>query len=174
VGPAFFALYERVMNLGIGVGGLLRWTYDRVQKVFGGQPYPRHRGRIPVGSRTPSRELNLQPGEWVRVRQFEDILTTLDENNRNRGMYFDAEEVPFCGKTYRVKDRVSRIIDEKTGRMLVFKSESIILDGVYCQARYSCKRLFCPRAIYPLWREVWLERVQGLKTDNTIPIIPER
>jgi hypothetical protein len=28
-----------------------------------------------------------------------------------------------------------------------------------CEARYSVCRRFCPRAIYPYWREIWLERV---------------
>jgi hypothetical protein len=84
----------------------------------------------------------------------------LDGNNKNRGMYFDAESVPFCDRTYRVKARISRIIDEKTGKMLHFKSDSIMLEDVFCQSRYSYRRMFCPRAIYPYWREIWLERVE--------------
>jgi hypothetical protein len=39
------------------------------------------------------------------------------------------------------------------------KTPAVILDGVYCQSRYSENRLFCPRAIFAWWREVWLERV---------------
>jgi len=35
-----------------------------------------------------------------------------------------------------------------------------ILEGVTCQARYSDRRMFCPRAIYPFWRESWLERAE--------------
>jgi hypothetical protein len=67
--------------------------------------------------------------------------------------------VPFCGGTYRVLRRVTRILDEKTGKMSRMKTESIILEDVFCQARYSHCRMFCPRAIYPYWREIWLERV---------------
>jgi hypothetical protein len=158
VGPLAFACLDRLANAGIGLGRALRWAYDKVQRRRGGQVYPKYRGRIPAGARTPSVELQLQEGEWVRVRDFEAILETLDTNNKNRGMYFDAEEVPYCGETLQVKRRVSRIIDERTGRMLHFKSSSVILDGAYCQGRYSCRRLFCPRAISPLWREIWLER----------------
>jgi hypothetical protein len=35
----------------------------------------------------------------------------------------------------------------------------IVLERVVChQARYSQQRLFCPRAIYPYWREIgWSE-----------------
>jgi hypothetical protein len=33
------------------------------------------------------------------------------------------------------------------------------LKDVVCEARYAICRRFCPRAIYPYWREIWLERV---------------
>jgi hypothetical protein len=87
-------------------------------------------------------------------------MKTVDAKNRNRGLRFDPEMVPFCGQARRVRARVERIIDEKTGRMLKFLNDCIILDGVICQARVSSKRLFCPRSIYPYWREIWLERVE--------------
>ena len=87
-------------------------------------------------------------------------------------MLFDAEEVPFCGKTFRVRSRVQRIIDERTGRMLTLKGSNVILDNVWCQARYSNRRMLCPRAIYPIWRETWLERadpstVRGSDADGS-------
>src|SRR5882757_2491663 len=97
----------------------------------------------------------------VRVKPYEEILATLDADNKNRGLYFDAEAVPFCGHTYRVLSRVTKILDERTGRMVNMKTPSLILEGVYCQARYSDCRMFCPRAIYSYWREIWLERVAG-------------
>ena len=54
---------------------------------------------------------------------------------------------------------MTNILDEKTGKMLGMKTASIILEGVFCQSRYSYCRMFCPRAIYLYWREIWLERV---------------
>lgn len=54
--------------------------------------------------------------------------------------------------------RVTNIIDEKTGRMLHFKNECLILDGVVCQARYAKCRKLCPRAYYLYWREIWVDR----------------
>jgi hypothetical protein len=54
---------------------------------------------------------------------------------------------------------VTNILDEKTGKMSRMKTASIILEGVFCQSRYSYCRMFCPRAIYSYWREIWLERV---------------
>jgi hypothetical protein len=114
---------------------------------------------IPVDQPTPTCTLNLQPGELVRVKSYKEILATLNTENRNRGLYFDAEEVPFCGRTYRVRSRVGKFIDERTGKLVSMKSEAVILDGVWCEARYSQCRMFCPRSIYPWWREIWLERV---------------
>ena len=76
-------------------------------------------------------------------------------------MSFSAEMAPYCGGMFRVHKRVSQIIDEKTGKMLKFKNDCIILEGVICQARYNRKMIFCPRSTYPYWREIWLERVAG-------------
>jgi hypothetical protein len=113
---------------------------------------------VPRGQKTPAASLNLQPGELVRVRSYDEILATLNEDSHNRGMYFDPEMVLFCGGTYRVIDRVTRLINEKTGKMQNLKNDCIILGEVVCQACYSKNRRFCPRAIYPYWREIWLER----------------
>jgi hypothetical protein len=153
--------YRGLINLGIGLGKPLRWFYDAFQRLWGGIPYPRKQGEIPPGVRTPNAELNLQPGEWVRVKSYDEILTTLDTSNKNRGLFFDAEMVPYCGHSFRVLRQVKTIVNEKTGKMTEFKSPCIMLEGVFCQSRYSECRLFCPRAIYSYWREIWLERVSG-------------
>ena len=153
-----FFLYSHVADAGIGLGTGMRWIYDLFQKARGGTPYPWRTGKLPTGLSTPSSTLDLQPGEMVKVKSYPDILATLDENMRNRGMYFDGEMVPFTDKTFRVLTRVEKIIDEKTGKMMTLKSDAIILEGVACQGRYSKCRKFCSRGIYPFWREIWLER----------------
>jgi hypothetical protein len=150
--------WYHLSEAGVGLGSLMRWLYDKFQSLRGGVPFPWRRGTIPVGARTPSSCLNLQPGEWARVKSYQEILATLDKNNRNRGMMFGPEEVPYCGGTYRVVRRVERIVDEKTGKMLHFKNSAIILEGAFCQSRYCEDRKFCPRAIFTYWREAWLER----------------
>jgi hypothetical protein len=158
-GGAYF-FYYWLMQAGIGLGRPLRWFYDTFYRFWGGSPFPRRQGIIPAGDRTPVTSLNLQPGELVRIKPYQEILTTLDTSNRNRGLFFDAEEVPYCGGTYRVQKRVTKIINERTGAMLEMKTPSVILDSVICEGRYSECRLYCPRSIYSLWRETWLERVQ--------------
>jgi hypothetical protein len=151
--------FNGLVNAGIGLGRSLRWLYDVTAKMRCGFAYPRRFGLVPAGERTPDLRLNLQPGDWVRVKSYREILATLDQANKNRGLYFDAEMVPACGRVYRVLRRVTRIVDEKTGRLLEFKNPCIILEGVACESRYSECRLFCPRSIYSYWREIWLERV---------------
>jgi hypothetical protein len=136
-----------------------RWLYDRVVSLWGGLPFPRRRGVVPIGELTPKVTLDLQPGELVRVKSYEDILATIDKANKNRGLFFDAEMVPYCGKTFRVQARVSQFIGENTGLMVTLRTPAVILENVWCQACYSDRRMHCPRSIYSWWREVWLERV---------------
>ena len=154
-----YRTWDNLINLGIGWGPVLRWLYDRFQWMWGGLPYPARSGNIPPGSKTPSESSNLQPGELVRVRDYRAILDTLDQMSRNRGMGFSAEMVPYCGGTFRVLSRVERIIDERTGQMIEMKNPCIILEGAICQAKYNKKMIFCPRATYAYWREIWLERI---------------
>ncbi len=145
-------------------GKASRWFYDRFQSVWGGLPFPRKPGKIVAGV-APRLDLDLKPGELVRVKSYEQILGTLNSSAANRGLSFDAELVPYCGKVFRVRSRVERFIDEKTGKMLRMKTPAVILDGVYCQSLYSGQRILCPRAVFLWWREIWLERVP----EGTIP-----
>ena len=154
-----YSMYYNLSQAGIGLGRPMRWLYDRLRLLWGGSMFPPKSGTIPEGQPTPMFALDLQPGELVRVKSHEEILETLNTASKNRGMYWDAEMVPYCGQTHRVLKRVTQIIDERTGKMQEMKSPCIILDSVVCQARYSGCRMFCPRSIYPYWREIWLERV---------------
>jgi len=156
---AVFSAYHHVNQAGLGVGPAMEWLYDRFHGIWRGTTYPWKAGVIPEGQPTPGATLDLQPGELVRVKSHDEILRTLTVNRENRGMKWDAELVPYCGETYRVLKRVTRIIDEKTGKMMEMKNPCIVLDSVVCEARYSRCRMFCPRGIYSFWREIWLERV---------------
>jgi hypothetical protein len=104
--------------------------------------------------------LNLQPGELVRVKSKEEIAKTLTPDGRNKGLWFDREMLPYCGGVYRVRQRIGRFINEQDGTLVVLKNDAITLDGVVCSGERSVCRWFCPRAIYPYWRESWLERVE--------------
>lgn len=135
-----------------------RATFNAMQRRRGGRVFPVVSGVLV--KKTPSERLGLQVGELVQVKSKEEIEGTLDEQNKNRGLLFDPEMLPFCGGTFRVAARVEKIIHEKTGHMVKFPNDCVRLDGVYCKSLYSRNRLFCPRAIPPYWREIWLRRVE--------------
>ena len=159
-GAALFVyIYSTIAEAGTGLGSAMRWVYERFQQARNGTPYPIRHGKVPPGSRTPTAKLGLQAGELVKIKDYRQILETLDQNLRNRGLYCDPEIVPYCNRTYRVLRRVEQIIDEKTGVMLRLKNDALILDGLVCQARYAKYRRLCPRGYYQYMREIWLERV---------------
>lgn len=124
--------------------------------VRGCKRYPFIEGKATSGS-TPTGSLGLQPGEIVEIKSREEIFATLDENDTTQGLRFDGEMLKYCGRRARVLRRIEKIIDEKTGRMLKIKRDTVILEGVICAGDYHRS---CPRAIYPYWREAWLSRVE--------------
>ena len=129
-----------------------------------GRPYPYVCGL--AKGKTPTTVLNLQPGELVQVRSREEIISTINEGRKNRGLSFDVEMVPYCGKTFRVLRRVEQIINERNGAMTRMPSACIILEGVTCSGCFSDNRLFCPRSMYPYWHEIWLKRVESTEQSN--------
>jgi hypothetical protein len=131
-----------------------RKFFPRMLLIRNGRSFPFVDGKL---TRTPREVLDLQPGELVQVKPKSEIVRTLDRNNTNRGLSFDTEMLRYCGRQARVLRRVERIIDEKTGRMLRLGGDCIILENVVCAADYN---QYCPRGIYPYWREIWLRRVE--------------
>jgi hypothetical protein len=156
-----FTVWQTVAEAGIGVGWIMRSTYDTFQRAIGRSPYPQRPYGVTKGVQTPTMRLDLHQGELVRVKPYCEIVKTLDSRYRNRGLYFDPEMVPFTEREFEVQTRLRQIIDEKTSKMVRFKTDAIVLRNVACEARYAKCRRFCPRAIYPFWREIWLERIRS-------------
>ena len=161
----------RLLGLGDAIAKPVMACYDAALRLVpNGIPFPRRIGTIPAGQPTPYAGIgDLRPGSRVQVKPYREILAMLDGNNKTRGLYFDAEHVPYCGKELSVRSLVNQIIDERTGYMLHFKTPSIILEGVICGGNYSDGRLFCPRAIYPYWRTIWLKPVGSPQPDTGPP-----
>jgi hypothetical protein len=140
---------------------MVKWVFVQVQRrLLGGSTVPFIRGKL---TKTPKSQLDLRPGELVRIKSSAEIAETLDLQNRNRGLTFDSEMLRYCGGEYRVLRRVERIINEETGEMMDLPGDCIVLDGVTCTAEYH--RL-CRRSIYPYWRELWLTRVEESPKDT--------
>ncbi len=131
-------------------------TYGKLPKwltIAGGKRYPFY-GGTGDGKRVPSGE--LQPGDLVEVRSKQEIMATLNSANKNGGMLFDSEQLPFCGRQARVERKIEQIIDEPTGRMIKLR-DCLVLEDVVCEGIYH---KFCPRGGLPYWRETWLRKVE--------------
>jgi hypothetical protein len=154
--------FNELASGNVGLGRFLKIAaraalYEPLRKL-GLIPKVRVKGN---GNATEDAPLDLRPGDLVQVKTKKEIAATLNPKGKNRGLWFDVEMLPFCGKTYRVRKRVDRIIDDRNGRMVRMKRDCIMLDGVVCSGDLSVGRWFCTRAIYPYWRECWLRRVKG-------------
>jgi hypothetical protein len=108
--------------------------------------------------KTPSQNLNLQPGDWVRVKTPEAIAQTLNKEGKNRGLAFTVEMLPFCGRTFRVLTRLEKMMNESTRRLIPVE-DTVILEGVTCDGCHIL-RGGCPKNNFHFWREIWLERVK--------------
>jgi hypothetical protein len=128
---------------------LPRWL-----RIRGGKPYPFYQG-TGTGARTPV--VDVSPRQLVEVRNKDEIMPTLSAENRNRGMWFDPEMIPYCGTRARVDRHVQQIIDESTGKMIKL-GDCVVLDNVVCQGIYH---RFCPRGIPVYWRSAWLRTIDG-------------
>jgi hypothetical protein len=114
----------------------------------------------PAGvNRVDGAQLDLEPGDWVEVRPLTEIARTLNDKFRHRGLTFTSEMAPYAGKRFRVRRRLSRMIDEETGRMLEMKRDLIALEGVVCTGDHAWGLWLCRRDLYTYWREAWLRRV---------------
>jgi hypothetical protein len=164
----FLAVLYNLRRLGIGYRLAVR-LYEYAHRKLIGRPGPYARGTVPAGTPTPLVVEDLQVGDVVEVKPHAEILATLNARNHNRGLSFDKEMVRFCGKRFRVGDRVMRIVNEKTGKMMEFGRASYMLEGAFCTGQYSERRLLCPRLITPYWREAWLTKVDGQPSPPETP-----
>ena len=108
-------------------------------------------------TKTPIETLNLQPGDMVEVKPYKLIAETLNKNGKNRGLIFSQNMKTYCGRRFKVKNRIEKMILEKNGKMIEMQS-TVILEDVNCTA---CT-LFgaCERKGYHFWREIWLEKIE--------------
>jgi hypothetical protein len=134
--------------------------YQRLSKKFlsprlqisAGAEYPFVK---PTGTGERIAPVPLQPGDLVEVRSKEEIMATLGPDQRNNKMWFDAEMLPYIGQRARVVRKVTKILNENTGRMIKL-ADCYILENMICLGLYH---RFCQRAITPYWRSSWLRKI---------------
>lgn len=121
------------------------------QKIVGDWPIGRNR-------KTPTLALDLKPGEWVRIKPIGEIINTLDTQGKNRGLHFSRDMASYCGKRYRVRSRLDRMISESDGKMMQL-TNTVVLEGIVCDCPFTIGG--CPRKVFQYWREIWLERCEA-------------
>lgn len=99
--------------------------------------------------------LNLQPGELIEVKSWEEIGQTLDPASKAAGLLFMPEMRAFCGMKLRVRKQVHRIVIENGGGVRRLY-HTVLLDNAICDGA----RVGCDRSCYFFWREAWLRRVE--------------
>jgi len=109
--------------------------------------------------KTPTEYLGLKPGDIVEVKSLDEIVATLNKKGRNRGLHFSADQRPFCGGRYRVRNRADNFIAEGTGEMKHFQN-TVMLEEVLCDS--ACFAFGgCYRADLLYWREIWLRKLDS-------------
>lgn len=149
------------VRLGPFVVGVALACFNWAQRYRGGVGFPVY--SVGTSKSSPHEALGLGPGERVRVKPKHLIEITLNNRSRNRGLWFDREMLRFCGGEYRVKERVERVIVEKTGELRLLTNPCIILEGVTATGEYLG---FNPENEHIFWREIWLERITPLVRDG--------
>jgi len=123
-------------------------------------------GDVATKSRQHEEELNLQPGEWVEVKSQVEILCTLNADGRINGLAYIPAMSAFSGQRFRVFKRMQTMYQEESGNVRRLRN-TVLLDGVHCDGLL----MRCDRACFFYWREAWLRRVDGPKS-NLIQIDP--
>lgn len=105
--------------------------------------------------------LGLQPGDWVEVRAISEIQSTLDENGRLGGLAFTSEMRAYCGRRFRVFERLELLYNEYTRQQRKVKN-TVLLADVYCHG----VGFGCHRRCFHFWREAWLKRANDRERDD--------
>lgn len=106
--------------------------------------------RSDVGQGRASR---YRVGEWVRVKERQEIRATLDENDRMRGLLFTTNQWEYCGRTYQVERVVRRMLDDHYRMRSI--SRTVALAGAVCDSPGGS--VGCGRACSLFFRDEWLE-----------------
>jgi hypothetical protein len=131
---------------------ILLMFYKKLSSILGIRFFASVKGKL---KHTPGGSLNLQPGEFARLRSKSEIRATLDEKGKNRGLEFSPEMLWFCGHSFRVKQRIERMILENSGKMRTLEN-TVLLEGLTCDGKYHRG---CSRNSYLMCREIWLRRL---------------
>lgn len=132
---------------------LLTRAFNAFQAWRGGVSYP---ALPPTRGEAAEAGGPLRPGDWVRVRMPAEIARTLDKRSRHRGLWFDRDQLKFCGQVFQVRAPVRQIIDVGSGEMVRMKTPCITMHDVHYTGEFQG---FGEQHDFLYYRECWLEPV---------------
>lgn len=129
--------------------------FVKLGKFLRGEPIIR-RGDAPRSGQLEP--LRLQPGQWVRVKTYADIQSTLVERGTGGMAYIPAVMNKYCGRIMRVQKSLDCFYDEVSMRLLKMRksSPSVLLEGAGCDGSQIAGG-GCDRNCLIFWREAWLQ-----------------
>ena len=100
----------------------------------------------------------IRPGDLVTVRSFPEISSTLDQSGAFEGLPFLPEMLKYCGRSFTVRRRVNKLIQEGVGASMRRIKNVVLLDDTICDGKAHDE---CQRACFPLWKTAWLKPADG-------------
>ena len=110
----------------------------------------------------------LEAGEIVAVRALNEIVPTLDETGSYEGLPFLPEMEKYCGRTFTVRRRVEKLIQEGVGSSMRRIKDVVLLEDTLCD---GSDHEDCGRACFPLWKTAWLARRAGQEKELNAEIL---
>lgn len=119
----------------------------------------------------------LRSGDLVEVRDANEILSSLDNYGALRGLPFMPEMLEFCGKRYRVTERIVQATMDalaipaySESYVREFKTNDVVfLEDLRCSENQHGG---CQRGCRIFWKEAWLEKVEDCRPQNGSVVVP--
>lgn len=108
---------------------------------------------------TGSRNIQINPGDLVRVRPKEEIEGMLDYRGTYKGCPFIEGMYAHCGQTYKVLKNASYFYDELKEKLCKCK-DLVVLDGTICYGKQKLYSTKCDLLCCFFWHKEWLEKVE--------------
>lgn len=97
----------------------------------------------------------FRAGDLVRIRPYDEIVTTLDSGGRLKGCRFMPEMKPYCDTDQRVFKPLERFLNERDYTIRESRG-LVLLENLMCQGNEETGR--CDRSCFYFWRVEWLEK----------------
>jgi len=122
--------------------------------------------RRPLGD-----DMKIRAGDWVQVRDAEEILATLDSNGRLDGLPFMPQMFAYCGKSFRVLSSAYKTCDTVSGH---YRGRRLP-DAIHLDTRCDGQAYGgCQAACLIFWKTAWLKPIEASEPARSqIPRCPD-